>query len=100
MIKHVVMFLFKDSAEGLDKAEIIKEARARFEALPEKIQFLETFEVGTNIGSSPVAYDLVLYSEFQNLEKLKDYQVHPAHEEVKHYLDTLKERVAIVDYEV
>jgi hypothetical protein len=99
MIKHIVMFSFKEFAEGMNKEQIISEIKARFEALPDKIPFLRTFEVGRNIGVSPFAYDLILYSQFVSLEQLEQYQIHPAHEDIKAFLNNLKEQVAAVDYE-
>lgn len=99
MIKHVVMFSFKESAAGMNRNRIIAEAKSRFDALPDKIPFLRTFEVGRNIGASPFAYDLVLYSEFDSLKQLDEYQVHPEHEKIKSFLNNLKDKVAVVDYQ-
>ncbi len=65
MIKHIVMFKFKESAEGNGKAENIQSLKSKLEALPAKIAEIKFFEVGVNFSDVPVAYDLVLDSEFE-----------------------------------
>jgi hypothetical protein len=94
------MFRFKESAEGLTKAQILDQAVKRFEELPDRIPFLKVFEVGRNINTGAAAYDLLLNSEFENEDQLNQYQVHPAHEEIKGFLGNLREDIAVVDYEV
>lgn len=45
MIKHIVMWEFKDHAEGLTKEENISKVKSMLEALPEKIDFIREMHV-------------------------------------------------------
>ena len=47
MIKHIVMFKLKESAEGSDKAANIKALKAKLEALTAQIEEIKFFEVGS-----------------------------------------------------
>ena len=45
MIKHIVMWKFKDEAEGLTKTENIQKVKSMLEALPQKIDFIREMHV-------------------------------------------------------
>jgi hypothetical protein len=98
MIKHIVMFKMKDSAEGANREENIQQVKSRLEALPEKIAEIRYFELGKNIIDSAVAYDLVLVSEFDSPESLVSYQRHPEHVKVFELVQKVCEQRAVVDY--
>ena len=46
MIKHIVMFKFKESADGNDKAGNIEALKAKLEALPAQIGEIKFFRGG------------------------------------------------------
>jgi len=98
MIKHVVMFKLRESAEGKDKAGNIEALKAMLEALPAKIEEIMFFEVGVNILQASVAYDVVLISEFSSIEALHSYQKHPLHLNVFDFVGKTCESRAVVDY--
>jgi hypothetical protein len=98
MIKHIVLFRFKDFAEGADKAENIKSLKSRLEALEDIIDEIMFFEVGINFGNSDVAYDLALSSEFESKEDLYSYQKHPEHIKVADYVKKVCENRVVADY--
>jgi len=98
MIKHIVMFKFKESAEGNDKAENIQSLKSKLEALPGKIAEIKFFEVGVNFSDVPVAYDLVLDSEFEGKEALYSYQKSPDHVAVANFVGKVCENRVVVDY--
>jgi hypothetical protein len=100
MIKHIVMFKLKESADGLEKAENIKRIKSKLEALPEKIEEIKFFEVGVNFSDAGVAYDLVLSSEFESKEALYSYQKHPEHVKVADYVHRVCENRIVADYVV
>ena len=100
MIKHIVMFTFKESAKGMDRKSIAEMVKAELESLPPQIPEVKAYEVGLNFNSSASAYDLVIYSEFDDKEGLNAYQVHPAHEKSKEFIGPLRDKMAVVDYEV
>jgi hypothetical protein len=98
MIKHIVLFRFKDFAEGADKAENIKSLKSRLEALEDVIDEIKFFEVGINFDNSNAAYDLALCSEFESKEDLYSYQKHPEHVKVADFVGNVCENRIVVDY--
>ncbi|NLM12270.1 MAG: Dabb family protein [Epulopiscium sp.] len=100
MVKHIVMWRLKDVTDFGSKEEMAKEAKARLEALKDKIEEIVSIEVGINFNSSDMAYDLVLYSEFNNKQDLDTYQVHPEHLKVAEMIKANVVSRAVVDYEI
>jgi len=98
MLKHIVMFKVKDSAEGADRGENIQRIKSKLEALPGMIEEIRFFEVGINSINNGVAYDLVLCSEFDGKEELFRYQKHPEHVKVVEFVNKVCENRAVVDY--
>ncbi len=98
MIKHIVMFKFKESAEDADKAGNIQRMKSQLEALPGKIDKIKFFEVGVNFSNTNVAYDLVLCSEFDSKEDLYSYQKHPEHVKVADFVGKVCENRIVADY--
>ncbi|MDF7822413.1 Dabb family protein [Pontiellaceae bacterium B12227] len=96
MIKHIVMWKFKDDVSEADKLE----AKRQLEALMGVTPTLINIEVGLDVLGTDQSKDMVLYSEFQSLEDLKAYAEHPEHVKVGGFI---KPRVCerhAVDYEV
>ena len=100
MIKHIVLFRFKDFAEGADKAENIRSLKSRLEALEDIIDEIKFFVVGINFGNSDAAYDLALCSEFESKEDLYSYQKHPEHIKVADYVKKVCENRVVTDYAI
>jgi hypothetical protein len=98
MIKHIVMFKLKESAEGSDKAVNIQRLKAKLEALSGKIDEIKFFEVGINFSDNGVAYDLVLDSKFESKESLYSYQKNPEHVKVADFVHKVCEDRVVVDY--
>lgn len=100
MLKHIVMFKLKDSAEGANKAENIQRLKLKLEALADIIDEIKFFEVGINSINTNVAYDLVLYSKFDTKEDLYSYQKHPEHLKVADFVGKACENRVVVDYSI
>jgi len=100
MIKHIVMWRLQDLAEGSSKAENAVKIKGMLEALPGVIPEIKKLEVGLNVIESPSVFDVVLYSEFDSLEALSAYQVHPEHEKCRDFIVKVVSDRAVVDYEV
>ena len=101
MIKHIVMWKLKDHAEGCSKLENAQKLKSRLESLPDKIIEIKVAEAGINFDDSDAAFDVVLYSEFENKEALKTYQAHPEHQRlVREFLNKVRIEKKVVDYEV
>lgn len=96
MIKHIVCFKLKGSAE-----ERRKTARAFVDAilaLPEKIECLRHVEAGVNVNPNE-KWDVTLIATLDNLDDVNVYAKHPAHVAAAALLADFKEERACVDFE-
>ena len=100
MIKHIVMFRLKESALGRSKNENLQELKILLESLQEKIPVVKCLEVGINMGKSASASDIALYSEFDDMQALENYRIHPEHVKVVDYIDKICSERRVADYEV
>ena len=98
MIKHIVMFKFKEFSLERDKQENIQLVKESLQSLSPKIREIESFELGVNLASASNAYDLVLLSEFTSPEELVSYQKHPEHVRVAEVAGQVCESRIVVDY--
>ena len=96
MVKHIVMWKFKEEVSLDDKLEM----KRQLEALQGVVPTLGKIEVGLDVSKKPAAMDMVLYSEFQCLEDLAAYAVHPAHQKVVAFVKPLVCDRAVVDYTI
>lgn len=97
MIKHIVAWRL---IEDKDKLASAAEIKALLEDLRGKIPGLLHIEVGTNVVPDANAADVVLYSEFTDLDALKTYQAHPLHLAVAPKVKALTSERRSVDYEI
>jgi hypothetical protein len=95
MIKHIVFFKLKDSsAENIEKTvQVLRD-------MDGKIPMLRSLQAGADVIRSERSYDLALIVEVDNLEDLQAYAVHPVHQEVIQYINTVKDHTLSVDFEV
>ncbi len=100
MIKHIVMWKLKDEYEGKIKSEIAKEIKFRLENLNDIVNEIDKIEVGINFMESDQAFDIVLYSVFNDKEALDIYQFHPKHQLVVEFIKKVIDKRVVVDYEV
>ncbi|MDE6511640.1 MAG: Dabb family protein [Muribaculaceae bacterium] len=95
MVKHIVMFKLHGSDELRRKiAEDFKEALL---SLPEKIECLESMEVGVNENMEE-DWDVVLTATVPTMKDVAVYAKHPAHVAAAAILGPHKEMRACVDY--
>ena len=96
MIVHIVMFKFKEDEY---KYNNILRVKGMLEELPSKIDILNSMEVGVDFNRSERAYDMSLYSTFDQRNDLNTYATHPAHLEVLAYIKEVVETTIVVDYQ-
>jgi lysophospholipase L1-like esterase len=96
VLRHVVLFKFKDEAAP----EQIQEVVTAFGALPAKIDEIEEFEWGTDVGVENLAagYTHCFVVTFRNAAARDAYLPHPAHEEFKKLVIPRLDKVLVVDY--
>ncbi len=99
MIRHVVMWKFKENAEGKTRTENMELVRQRLLALPALIPQIKRLEVGFDVKGTPSSMDVMLLTEFDTLEDLEAYIVHPDHQAVGPIVRAVTEVRAVVDSE-
>lgn len=99
MIKHIVMFKLKE-ADGKSVMENAAEAKKRFDNVIENVPELKNGELVINSGAAPQDnYTIALICDFETIDDLNAYQVHPAHKKFGQFIGTVKESRACIDYE-
>ena len=100
MVRHIVMWKLKESAEGNDKARNAQIIKEKLEALKGKISQIEEIEVGINSDAAPAGnYDVVLVMSCRDFAALKEYAEHPDHIEAGGFVKKVVEARAAADYE-
>ncbi|MCD8166246.1 MAG: Dabb family protein [Bacteroides sp.] len=97
MVKHIVLFKLKEELSAGEKTKIMNDFKEALEALPATIPFIRKIEVGFN-GNPAEQYDIALYSEFDSLEDVNAYAVHPDHKAAGAIIADYREGRACVDY--
>lgn len=96
MIKHIVLFKFKNE----NKDVFMKKAKQELEGLVEKIEELKEMEVGISYLGDDSMPDLSLTSSFENIEGLKIYANHPYHMQIVAMFKPMVISRWVVDYEI
>ena len=90
MLKHIVMWTFKEHAEGADKATNLRRAKVMLDGCADIAPGTVRFEVAIAQSGLECTYDLVLYSEFEDQEALDAYQHHPRHVAIKPFIAAVR----------
>lgn len=97
MVKHIVTFKLKGSAE--QRLAAARQFKAALEALPQQIDVLRDIEVGINENPSET-WDVVLTATVDTLADVDIYAKHPAHVAAAAIITPVKESRACVDYSI
>ena len=100
MIRHIVMWKFKESAQGKSKSENIALVSELLYALVGEIEEIKKLETGVDLTHSAASADLALITEFETKEALHAYAVHPKHVKVAEYVGKVVESRVVLDYEM
>ena len=99
MIRHIVMFRLKDT-DGKTALENAAEAKKRFNNVIENVETLRKGQLVINSEKAPQDnFTISLICDFDDIDGLNAYQVHPAHIEFAKFLGTVKTDRACIDYE-
>lgn len=100
MIRHVVMWKFQSEAEGKTKAENMAWVKEHLYALLPIIPEIKKMEIGTDVSGTEMSMDLMLLTEFDTMDALKTYAVHPEHLKVSGYVRKVIESRVVLDCEI
>ena len=92
MIRHIVMWKFREGTEAEQK-EFLTKLQALYGVIPQ----LKRCEVAINVGKDN--YDAVLVSDFDSLEDLETYKNDPRHKVVSALCKSIRVDRVAVDYE-
>ncbi len=99
MIRHIVSWRLRpESIEA--KAEAASTIAAVLEPLVGVIPGLHSLIVRPNVANHDENWDVVLVADFESIEALVAYQVHPAHQAAGDVPRSLATERAAVDFEV
>jgi hypothetical protein len=98
MIKHIVLFKFREDLQDAKKKTKLADIKKSLEALTEKVESLKKMEVGINCNPEE-EYDLALTSEFDSMEGMKAYAIHPEHVKAGVLIREILKKRACVDYQ-
>ena len=98
MVQHIVMWKFKDSAEGKSREENMRIVSKSLYSLVGVIGEIKKMEIGEDVSRTDASMDLVLVTEFESTEALRSYAVHPEHVKVADYVKKVTETRKVLDY--
>ncbi len=99
MVKHIVLFQLRDNLEPDERQKAMDSFRKGILALPDQIPFIKHIELEYCINPEE-KYDVALYSEFDSLDDVKAYAVHPCHVAVASAFIPFVQSRACTDYEI
>jgi len=103
MIKHIVLWKLKDGAGGKTRHENALRLKEELENLNGKIPGLLLLEVGIHVKDSHSGEDdadVILYSEFENIESLENYYPHPEHTKIIPFAKSIRSERKVINYEI
>lgn len=97
MIRHICMFKLKEE----NKEANIKKALELAEQLLKPIPQIKRYEVVVNSKDAPESnYELSLVFDYESMETLKEYSVHPNHIKFGDFIKSVRESRACIDHEI
>ncbi|WP_394332153.1 Dabb family protein [Anditalea andensis] len=96
LLRHVVLFKFKDSSSEADIKEIVD----AFRALPDQIDGITGFEWGTNVSPEGLGdgFTHCFFVTFRDERSRDEYLPHPDHKTFGEILGPHLDKVLVVDY--
>ena len=96
VLRHVVLFKFKDTSSSRE----IKEIEDAFRALPAKVDEISDFEWGTDVSVENLqqGFTHCFLVTFRNEDDRAAYLPHPAHKQFGKILGPHLDKVLVIDY--
>ena len=99
MIRHVVTWKLA-SEDAVERGAQAAEVARRLNALDGVVPQLRAISAGANTIYPESNWDVTLVADFDSVDDLEQYQVHPAHEEVVAYVRSVVASRVAVDFEI
>ena len=100
MIRHVIMWKFVEEYEGMNKDEIMSAIEEKFAHLKAVIPEIKAMSVERDVLRSERSFDMIYITEFESLEALEVYRVHPEHVKVAKFIGAVRTAQAVTDSEI
>lgn len=100
MLRHVVMWKFKDTENPEEKAKNIAVFRDGLLALRGVVPEIKALQFGIQTADNAKNYDAVLILDVEDAAALNRYLNHPEHKKVSAFCETIRETRTAVDFEV
>ena len=100
MIRHTIMWRFTDNFEGMNKDQIMDKVTDLFRELKTKIPEIKFMSVERDVLRSERSFDMIYITEFDSLEALEVYRVHPEHVKVASLVRKVTESRVVLDCEI
>ena len=96
LLRHAVLFKFKDGSSAAD----VKKVEDAFRALPSKIKEIKAFEWGTNNSPENLnqGFTHCFFVSFKSEKDRETYLPHPAHKAFVAVLGPHLDKVLVIDY--
>ena len=100
MIRHTIMWRLCDSLDGMDKEQIFCAIKEKLYALQEIIPEIISMRVERDIVRSERSFDILYIAEFESLDALNRYRVHPEHVRVAEFIARVIVAQGVTDTEI
>ena len=96
MLRHVVLFKFKENAT----ADQVKVIETKFASLSQQLDLIQAFEYGTNISKENLdqGFTHCFIVTFKSEADLETYLPHPAHQAFVADLQPVLEEALVIDF--
>lgn len=94
------MFRFINANSDRDKLLKAKRMKEVFEPLKQKINVVQSYEIGINLKQTDFSYDLAITSTYESWDDLETYIKHPEHQNAIKACSDIQKEKAVVDYEI
>ena len=99
MIRHVIMWKFTDECDGMNKEQIMDKLTEDFTKLKRAIPEIRFMSVERDVLRSERSFDMIYLTEFDTLEALETYRVHPEHVKLTEFVKKVRIAQAVTDTE-
>jgi hypothetical protein len=91
------MWKFTDEFEGMAKEEIMDKVTEMFVHLKKTIPQIKFMSVERDVLRSERSFDMIYVTEFESLDELEIYRVHPEHMKVAQFIGKVRVAQAVTD---